>query len=116
MSPQIICWELLKIERNAPAFLFLCVANADNYALHIGVRNVFYPVLEYAYFMYGKILRELRLERELSQQQLAEILGTTQKTISKYELGYLDLSTEMIITICKYFGVTADYLLGLEED
>lgn len=115
MSPQAIYWDL-KIKRNAPAFLFLCVFNADNCALHIGVRSVFYPVLAYSYFMYGKILRELRLERELSQQQLADILGTTQKTISKYELEYLDLSTEMIITICKYFGVTADYLLGLEED
>ncbi len=64
--------------------------------------------------MYGKILRDLRVERNLSQQ-LADILGTTQKTISKYELEDLDLSTDMVVSICKYFGVTAGYLLGLED-
>ena len=65
--------------------------------------------------MYGKILRDLRVERNLSQQQLADILGTTQKTISKYELEDLDLSTDMVVSICKYFGVTAGSLLGLED-
>lgn len=65
--------------------------------------------------MYGKILKELRLERNLSQQELAEQLGTHQKNISKYELEKLDLSTDMIQRICKFFDVSADYLLGITK-
>ena len=66
--------------------------------------------------MYGKRLRELRLEKGLSQETLAQNLQTTQKNISKYELEFLDLNTEMIIKICKFFAISADYLLGLEDE
>lgn len=66
--------------------------------------------------MYGQRIRELRNERELTQHQLAQILNTTQKSISKYETERLDLSTETIIAICKFFEVSADYLLGLTDE
>ncbi len=66
--------------------------------------------------MYGKRLRELRLEKGLSQEALAQNLQTTQKNISKYELEFLDLNTDMIIKICKFFAISADYLLGLEDE
>lgn len=65
--------------------------------------------------MYGKRIRALRIEKKLSQGQLAKALGTSQKNISKYELEILDLSTVMIIRICKFFNVSADYLLGLTD-
>lgn len=65
--------------------------------------------------MYGVILKILRIEKGLTQKQLAEILNTTQRTISKYESEKLDLSTDMIAKICKYFDITADYLLGIEK-
>ena len=65
--------------------------------------------------MYGKRLKELRIEKGLTQKQLAEAINSTQRNVSKYELELLDLSTELIINICKFFGVTADYLLGLED-
>ena len=65
--------------------------------------------------MYGKRIRELRLEKGMTQAQLAEMLRTTQKYISKYETEYLDLSTAMIVELCKIFEVSADYLLGIEE-
>ena len=64
--------------------------------------------------MYGQRLKELRMEKGLTQTELAKILNTTQKSISKYENEYLDVSTETIIKICKYFDVSADYLLGLD--
>lgn len=66
--------------------------------------------------MYGIKIKELRLDKGLSQKQLAEMLQTTQRNISKYELETLDLSTEFIIKICKFFEVSADYLLGLEDE
>ncbi len=65
--------------------------------------------------MYGKIIRELRQEKGLTQAALAEKLGTCQRNISKYESEALDLSTEMIIKLCKYFEISSDYLLGLTD-
>ena len=65
--------------------------------------------------MYGKILRELRTEKKLTQQQFADIFNISQKSVSKYETEQLDLSTDLIIKICRYFKVSADYLLGLED-
>ena len=65
--------------------------------------------------MYGQRIRELRLERNMTQDQLAKELGVTQKNISKYELEQLDLSTESLIQIRRLFDVSADYLLGLKD-
>lgn len=65
--------------------------------------------------MYGERIKELRLERGLTQTELAKELGVTQKNISKYELELLDLNTQTICKLCKFFGVSADYLLGLSD-
>ena len=65
--------------------------------------------------MYGKRIKELRIERGYTQQELAEILHTSQKTISKYELDSTDLSTIMIERICKFFDISSDYLLGISD-
>ena len=65
--------------------------------------------------MYGQRIKELRIENGLTQKQLAEALESTQKNISKYELELLDLSTDLLIRICKFFSLSADYLLGLDE-
>ncbi|WP_251548539.1 helix-turn-helix domain-containing protein [Pumilibacter intestinalis] len=65
--------------------------------------------------MHGKIIRELREEHNLSQQQLAEKLNTTQNTISKYETEVLDLSTAIIHKLCDIFNVSSDYLLGRKD-
>ncbi len=65
--------------------------------------------------MYGRILRELRTEKNLSQKQLAELLNTKTQTISKYELEQLDLSTDLIIKICEIFEVSSDYLFRFKR-
>ncbi|MDE6505358.1 MAG: helix-turn-helix domain-containing protein [Clostridia bacterium] len=65
--------------------------------------------------MYGKRIKELRTEKGLTQKQLAEQLNTTQINISRLELEIIDLGSTMAVKICKYFNVSADYLLGLEE-
>ena len=62
--------------------------------------------------MYGERLRELRENKNLTQKQLAKILNTDQQAISRYEREQIDLSTNFILKVCDYFGVTADYLLG----
>lgn len=65
--------------------------------------------------MYGKIIKELRIEKNLTQKALAQALNTSQKTISKYEKEQLDLGTETVIAVCRFFDVSADYLLGLKD-
>lgn len=65
--------------------------------------------------MYGQRLKELRLERGLSQTELATELNISQRAVSHYENEEHDLSTDLIISICKFFGVSADYLLGLKD-
>ncbi len=65
--------------------------------------------------MYGKKIRELRIEEGWTQDQLAKMINTTQEQISKYENETLDLNTDMLVRFAKVFGVTTDYLLGLED-
>jgi transcriptional regulator with XRE-family HTH domain len=63
----------------------------------------------------GSRIKELRLSEKLTQQQVADILNIDRSNYSKYELGKLELNNEMLIKTAKYFKVTTDYLLGLEE-
>lgn len=66
--------------------------------------------------MYGKRIKELRQERKLTQTDLARKLATTQSTIGKYEREELQPNVEIIVELCKIFAVSADYLLGLEDE
>ncbi|HIZ03212.1 MAG TPA: helix-turn-helix domain-containing protein [Candidatus Borkfalkia avistercoris] len=51
----------------------------------------------------------------MSQAQLARNLGTNQQSISRYETEQIEPNIEMIIKICDFFKVSADYLLGRTE-
>lgn len=59
-------------------------------------------------------LKELRLEKEMTQKKLAKELETSDDSIYSWEAGRSQPSIEMIRAICKYFNVSSDYLLGLE--
>lgn len=63
----------------------------------------------------GEKIRQLRKDRKLSQTQLAKILSTSQDTISLWEIGKSLPDANNIVAICKFFEVSADYLLGLED-
>lgn len=64
----------------------------------------------------GELLKELRKERGLKQiQVVSEIGGLTVAQLSNYERGRTDPGTEMMIKICKYYHVSADYLYGLSR-
>ena len=60
-------------------------------------------------------LRELRQDKHLSMKQLAKELNTTDAAISNWENGVNEPKISYLIAIAKFFGVSADYLLGLEE-
>jgi len=62
-----------------------------------------------------KILKKLREEKGISQAQLAKELNCSQNTISQYENGVREPDLCTVKKICKFFDVTAGYLLGLEE-
>ena len=62
----------------------------------------------------GEIIKELRKEKNLSQSQLAEMLFTSQDTVSLWERGKSFPDIPMLIKLAKIFNVTSDYLLGLE--
>lgn len=64
---------------------------------------------------YARRLRDLRTDRELSQIQIAVILGTTKNQVGKYERGEQEMPVRHLITLCNYYGVSADFVLGLPE-
>lgn len=65
---------------------------------------------------YIKKLRDLREDRDLTQMQVAKILGTSQTMYARYERGANELPIRHFITLCKFYNVSADFLLGLISD
>ncbi len=63
----------------------------------------------------GQTIKELRKEKNLSQTQLAQLLFTSQDTISLWERGKSLPDIVSIIRMTQIFGVTSDYILGLEK-
>ena len=63
----------------------------------------------------GIKLRALRRERGLTQKQLADYLELVPASISSYETSGNYPSAEIIVKICSFFHVSADYLLGLSD-
>ena len=65
---------------------------------------------------FGTLLKELREEKELSQMELSKQIDITQSSIARYELNKTEPKLTDIKKIAIFFGVTADYLLGLKDD
>ena len=61
-------------------------------------------------------LKELRLEKELNQKELAEIIDTTQRNVSNWENGNSEPDIQMMLKLAKFFEVSVDYLLGNAEN
>ena len=65
--------------------------------------------------MYQQILRNLREDHDLTQAQVAALLNTTKNQVGKYERGEQDMNIKHLITLCNYYNVSADYVLGLPK-
>ena len=63
---------------------------------------------------YYEIIRGLREDRDLTQSDVAKLLGTTQQVYSRYEKGINEIPIRHIITLCKFYNVSADYILGIK--
>ena len=61
---------------------------------------------------YMERLRDLREDKDLTQTQIAEVLGTSQTMYARYERGANELPLRHFITLCRYYGVSADRLLN----
>lgn len=60
-------------------------------------------------------IKALREDHDLNQTQVAKILKTEQSYYSKYELGKHPLPIQHLKTLCEFYGVSADYILGLPK-
>lgn len=65
--------------------------------------------------IFAERLKDLRNEKGLTQNQLAKELGLSHTAICRWESGLRMPTAQAIILIAKYFEVSADYLLGLED-
>lgn len=65
---------------------------------------------------YTQRLRDLREDRDLKQEEIAKVLNTSQGYYSKYELGIREIPLHHLITLCRYYDVSADYLLGFANE
>ena len=61
-------------------------------------------------------IRNFREDRDLTQKQVAEMLGMSQTGYSKYETGENDIPTQILIKIADYYNTTTDYLLGRTDN
>ena len=61
-------------------------------------------------------LTALRQDRDIGQKEIAGVLGCQQSAISKYETRRAKYSVEDIISLCRFYHVSADYVLGLPSD
>ena len=64
---------------------------------------------------FGERLKELRIEKNLSIRQLAKVLDVSDRAVGRWEKGQITPSIVQLYNIAIYFGVSADYLLGLEN-
>ncbi len=65
---------------------------------------------------YQQIIRELREDRDLTQNDVAKLLETSQQMYSRYENGACEMPIRHLRTLCTYYQVSADYILfGKEE-
>lgn len=64
--------------------------------------------------IWNERIKELREDSDLTQSQLAQVIGITQRTISYYENNQREIPVNVLVKYAKYFNVSLDYICGLE--
>ena len=64
----------------------------------------------------GQRLRILRQNAKLSQSRVAEVVGSRQSAVARYESGEAHVPAEMLVTLADYFDVSLDYIFGRTEN
>lgn len=65
---------------------------------------------------YQERIRGLREDKDLTQKQIADSLGIEQNSYSQYETGRRPMPIDYLIALCKYYNVSADYILGFTNE
>lgn len=60
-------------------------------------------------------IRDLREDRDLTQSKVAELLGCTQQTYSRYESGEITIDIYNLAKLAKFYCTSCDYLLGITD-
>ena len=68
----------------------------------------------YLFFM-NERLKQLRIEKGLTQKQVALAVGLTKNAVTNYEAGYREPSIDILKRLCLLFDVSSDYLIGLTD-
>ena len=65
--------------------------------------------------MYFKRLEELRIDHDLTQQDVADLLGCQREVYRRYEKGTRTIPADFLIRLADYYHVSVDYILGRED-
>ncbi len=65
--------------------------------------------------LYIRRIRDLREDHDMTQQQIADYLGTSQTMYARYERGANEMPIRHLIALCKLYHVSSDYILGLSN-
>lgn len=66
--------------------------------------------------MFKDIIKDLRESQDMSQYELARALQVSQSAVAKWELGKTEPTSSALVSIARFFNVSADYLLELEDE
>lgn len=61
-------------------------------------------------------IRNLRIDNDLTQKQVAQIIGVKQNTYSQYEIGILKYPIETLIKLASHYNTSIDYLVGMTDN
>lgn len=65
---------------------------------------------------YRERLKCLRVDKDLTQEQIAEVCCVSGRAVSYWENQKRDISIDCLIKLCRFYNVSADYILGLKEN
>lgn len=64
---------------------------------------------------YAQKIRDLRIDNDLTQAQIAQLLNTSKNQIGKYERGEQELPVRHLVALAQFYNVSTDYILGLPK-
>ena len=65
--------------------------------------------------MYFRRIEDLRVDHDLTQQDVADLLGCQREVYRRYEKGTRTIPVDFLIKLAKYYCVSVDYILGLDD-
>lgn len=73
-------------------------------------------IVERRILVYFKRLEDLRIDADLTQQQIADVLNCQREVYRRYEKGIRELPLSYAIILAQYYSVSLDYLVGLSDN